>query len=181
MKNTFAVTMTLLLALTLGGSYLGYHIATHPAEAHAEGAAAGAAEGTAAAGATAGAAAGAAAGTTNNAGTPAVDNTNAAGATGNQPAHTAATAEATAPAGDAAAGKEKFTATCAGCHGANAEGGVGPALKVTNTWTDAQFHTAIREGRAPDKTLSAMMPHFSTTQVTDADIANIHAFIKSLN
>ncbi|MEF2278562.1 c-type cytochrome [Deinococcus sp. YIM 134068] len=30
MKNTFAVTMTLLLALTLGGSYAGYRIATTP-------------------------------------------------------------------------------------------------------------------------------------------------------
>lgn len=178
MKNTFAVTMTLLLALTLGGSYLGYHIATHPAEGHAEGAAHGAAEGATAA---AGAAEGSAAGTTNNAGTAGVDNTNAAGSTGNQPARTAATAEATAPAGDAAAGKEKFAGTCAGCHGANAEGGVGPALKVTNTWTEAEFHAAVREGRAPDKTLSAMMPHFPTNQVTDADIANIHAFIKSLN
>ena len=30
MKNTFAVTMTLLLALTIGGSVVGYNIATTP-------------------------------------------------------------------------------------------------------------------------------------------------------
>lgn len=42
MKNTFAVTMTLLLALTLGGSYAGYRIATTPHHAEEEEAKAGA-------------------------------------------------------------------------------------------------------------------------------------------
>ncbi|WP_199776982.1 hypothetical protein [Deinococcus sp. NW-56] len=42
MKNTFAVTMTLLLALTLGGSYAGYRIATTPHNAEEEEAKAGA-------------------------------------------------------------------------------------------------------------------------------------------
>ena len=98
-------------------------------------------------------------------------------------ATTPATTPAAAPAaeGDSAAGKEKFTANCAGCHGANAEGAVGPALKVAKDWTPAQFTAAVREGKAPDKALAAMMPHFTTAQLSDADLTNIHAFIKTLN
>ncbi|MBB5233548.1 hypothetical protein [Deinococcus budaensis] len=42
MKNTFAVTMTLLLALTLGGSIAGYRIATTPHHAEEEAAKGGA-------------------------------------------------------------------------------------------------------------------------------------------
>lgn len=98
-------------------------------------------------------------------------------------ATTPTTTPAAAPAaeGDSAAGKEKFTANCAGCHGANAEGAVGPALKVAKDWTPAQFTAAVREGKAPDKALAAMMPHFTTAQLSDADLTNIHAFIKTLN
>lgn len=97
------------------------------------------------------------------------------------PAAAAATTAAPAAEGDSAAGKEKFTANCAGCHGANAEGGVGPALKIAKDWSLEQLTAAVREGKAPDKTLAAMMPHFTTAQLSDADLTNIHAFIKSLN
>lgn len=97
-----------------------------------------------------------------------------------EPAASAGGATA-ATAGDATAGKEKFTATCAGCHGANAEGGVGPALKVAKDWTPEQFGAAVREGKAPTKTLSAVMPHFTTEQISDADLANIDAFVRTLN
>lgn len=45
MKNTFAVTMTLLLALTLGGSFAGYRIATTPHHEEGAGAAGKAPEG----------------------------------------------------------------------------------------------------------------------------------------
>ena len=187
MKNNFALTMSLLLAFTLGGSYYGYVKATQGGEhgaAHTEpsaGHAAPVAAAPEAAAAGEGTQAPTSAGTTNNAGTPGVDNTNVAGATGNQPENTAATAKASAPAGDAAAGKEKFAGTCAGCHGMNAEGGVGPALAVTNAWTDDQFVLAVREGRTPEKTLGNMMPHFTAAQLTDNDVANIRAFVKTLN
>lgn len=105
-----------------------------------------------------------------------------------QPAETtpAATQEATAQAapagaGDAAAGKEKFAGTCGGCHGMEAQGGMGPALAVTKTWTDAQFTAAVREGKAPDKALGAVMPHFTTGMLSDTELANIHAFLKTVN
>lgn len=191
MKNNFALSMSLLLLLTGAGSWLAFRKATHHEEkpaAHAEATAPAAgtpstetapAEGAATAGTTEGGTT--PAGTTNNAGTPGVDNTNATGATGNAPEDTAAAANASAPAGNAEEGKTKFAGTCAGCHGANAEGGVGPALAATKTWTDAQFMTALREGRSPEKNLSAVMPHFTSAQVTDAEVAGIHAYLKTLN
>lgn len=86
--------------------------------------------------------------------------------------------------GDAAAGKEKFAGTCAGCHGANAEGGMGgmaPKLDQAKAWSDAEFAAAVREGKAPEKTLGAAMPHFAEGQVSAEELANIHAFLKTVN
>ncbi|SEI75483.1 Cytochrome C oxidase, cbb3-type, subunit III [Deinococcus reticulitermitis] len=60
----------------------------------------------------------------------------------------------------AATGKTLYTQNCAGCHGANAKGGVGPSLKSAATWTAAQFKTALTQGKTPKKTLSAVMPRF---------------------
>lgn len=171
MKNTFAVTITLLLALTLGGSFLAYKKATHHEAKPAAAAEAAAPE-----------AAPAATGT---------DTGKAEGATGEAPSETAtaaaagaaagASTEAAAPAGDAEAGKAKFAGSCAGCHGANAEGGVGPALKIANAWTLEQFAAAVREGKAPSKTLSAVMPKFTTDMLSDEDLANIDAYVRTLN
>lgn len=180
MKNNFAISMTVLLLLTGAGSWLAFRKATHHEE-HPKAEAAHGAPATPAEGGAASTTEPAPAGTTNNAGTAGVDNANAAGATGNAPEDTAAAAKATSPAGDSAAGQTKFAGTCAGCHGANAEGGVGPALNVTKDWTDQQFLTALREGRSPEKNLSAVMPKFNSAQVTDAEAANIHAYLKSLN
>lgn len=192
MKNTFAVTMTLLLALVLGGSVIGYNIATRPHEAagpaaSTEGATGEAPAETAATGATAAGATATgatAAGTTANAGTPGVDNTNAAGATGNAPHDTAAAAHAQEPAGDAAVGQAKFAANCAACHGANAEGGMGgmaPKLDKVKGWTLDQFKTALRDLKAPEKTLAPPMMKFTADQVTDAEVAGIYAWLKTVN
>lgn len=201
MKNTFAVTMTLLLLGTLAGSVIGYKKATTPPEAaaHASAAASGT-EGTATHVETPAAATPAPsddaaahgetqpaptdAGTTANAGTPGVDNTNAAGATGNAPAETANAAHASEPAGDIEAGKTKYAASCAGCHGANAEGGMGgmaPKLNAVKDWTQEQFKTALRDGNTPTKTLAPPMMKFDTTAVTDDEVAGIYAWLKTLN
>lgn len=197
-KNTFAVTTTLLLLLTVGGSIAGYKAATKPhhAEAAHEGEAAAsqaAAEGAAATKAEAPAADPEAAQPTaeatdatdgvNNAGSNTDGNTNEPGTTGNRPEDMAAAqpdTNAASATGDAAAGAEKFAGTCAGCHGANAEGGVGPALNVVKDWSVEDFTTALREGRSPSKTLSAVMPRFVATQVSDQDITNILAHLKGL-
>ncbi|MFC6591879.1 c-type cytochrome [Deinococcus lacus] len=84
-------------------------------------------------------------------------------------------------AGDAAAGKEVFVGTCGGCHGANGEGGIGPALNAAAGWDIAGFTQALREGKTPDgRELAAMMPRFSPAQLDDAQVANIHAFVQTL-
>lgn len=216
MKNTFVVTMTLLLALTVGGSVVGYNIATkphHSEKGHEEtkapsmgseeapspnsastgaeaapgttGDVTAANEGGEQAGAN-GAVTASGEGTTGEEKTSTTEgsatDTDTAGSTGQQPAETAAAAETQ---GDASAGEKTYAAVgCAGCHGANGQGVVGPSLVAANgpkDWTLAQFTTALREGKAPEKGLAATMPRFSDAQLTDSDIANVQAYIKTLN
>ena len=223
MKNTFAVSMTLLLALTLGGSFAAYNIATsaHHEETHSkdEGHSEGGAQENAsrpsesapspnsAATGAAGEAGALGDVTADNEGgvqagengavqdtgedttgsTPAasqegtVTDTDPAGSTGQEPAETAAAAETQ---GDATAGGKTYAVSCAGCHGANGQGQIGPSLVAAdgpNSWTLAQFTTTLREGKTPERELGAVMPRFNETQLTDSDIANLQAFIKTLN
>lgn len=193
MKNTFAVTMTLLLALALGGSYAGYRIATTPHEAGS------AAEGTQTAGETPAAGATSPQTATNEQHSPASPTvqgsqgtelgqtgaTNTEKATAGNPAvsDSTAAAVASATAGDTAQGLKLFTANCAGCHGAQAQGGVGPALNTATgpgSWMIAQFQAAVREGHAPDRELGPAMPRFTTAQISDEDLTDIYAYLKSL-
>ena len=59
---------------------------------------------------------------------------------------------------------------------------IGPSLKAADgpkSWTVAQFTTVLREGKTPDgEELNATMPRFSDSQLTDADIANLFAYVK---
>ncbi|WP_022801630.1 c-type cytochrome [Deinococcus ficus] len=88
----------------------------------------------------------------------------------------------------AAAGKALYTANCAGCHGANAKGVVGPSLKLAATWTPAQFKTALVIGKTPKGvTLKPMMPRFTKgfapktgKAPTDDQIRSLQLYIKSL-
>ncbi|MXV20094.1 c-type cytochrome [Deinococcus xianganensis] len=221
MKNTFAVTMTLLLALTIGGSVVGYNIATTPHHSekgghgeekggHSESGAPMSEQGPSANSAATGAAGAegalgdvkadneGGAQTGENGAVPASGeavtgdetvasqegsstDTDTAGSTGQQPAETAAAAETQ---GDAVAGEKSYAVSCAGCHGANGQGVVGPSLVAANgpkDWTLAQFTTSLREGRTPERELAATMPRFSDAQLTDSDIANVQAYIKTLN
>jgi mono/diheme cytochrome c family protein len=98
----------------------------------------------------------------------------------------AAASTPAAAAGDATKGKAVFaSASCAGCHGANgAGGGIGPALNAPDgpkSWTLDQFQTSLRAGQSPAGPLKAPMPQFSAAQVSDDDVANIYAYIKTLN
>jgi len=81
--------------------------------------------------------------------------------------------QAPAPAGDAAAGKQTWaTKPCIGCHGANAEGSVGPKLAGTSLSLDKVVQT-VRNGKGGG------MPQFNTSMVSDKELADIYAWLKS--
>lgn len=92
-----------------------------------------------------------------------------------------AAAATEAPAGDATTGQAVYASNCAGCHGANAEGGIGTALVPTKEWSFEAFTTALRDGKSPTRTLAPVMPKFTADRLSDGDIANIHAYIKTLH
>lgn len=164
MKSTYAIAMLLLLLVGVGGSVLGYNKAvnkTQAHEAHAEETAPAEAEASA---------------------EPVSEEEVA-------PAEEAATAEAApaeaeasavAVAGDVDHGKAVYATNCSGCHGANAEGGLGPALNDAASWSDSEFLTALRTGDSPAGKLKAPMPQFSESQLSDSDITDIHAFLQTL-
>ncbi|MFC6661939.1 c-type cytochrome [Deinococcus multiflagellatus] len=93
----------------------------------------------------------------------------------------AAAAATTTPDGQAL-----YAGNCAGCHGAQAEGGVGPGLADTKAWTAADFREAVLNGQHPSgRTLGTVMPRFAQTGLdgapaTDAQIAAIQAYVKTL-
>ncbi|WP_199699687.1 c-type cytochrome [Deinococcus sp. RM] len=94
------------------------------------------------------------------------------------------TAGDTGAAGDAQAGQTVYVGNCAGCHGANGQGQIGPSLVTADgpkSWTLAQFTTTLREGKTPDRELSATMPRYGEAQISDAQVADLQAYIKTLN
>ncbi|ADV67204.1 c-type cytochrome [Deinococcus maricopensis] len=92
-------------------------------------------------------------------------------------------AEQVARTGNPEQGKAIF-ATCAGCHGSNGEGVVGPAINGNDgpkTWTLAQFTATLREGKTPERQLSTAMPRFSKEQIPDEAIPDLQAYIRTLD
>lgn len=61
---------------------------------------------------------------------------------------------------------------CGGCHGANAEGGVGPRLAGTGLSFD-QVLLQVRAGAPP-------MPAFSESQISDLEVRHIYSWLRSL-
>jgi mono/diheme cytochrome c family protein len=89
-------------------------------------------------------------------------------------APTAAPAPAAGPAGDVAAGKQVWAITpCIGCHGANAEGGIGPKLAGTALSLEESVKI-VRNGVAG----TAMMA-FGDAQISDKELSDIYAWLKS--
>ena len=88
-----------------------------------------------------------------------------------------AAAAAAAAASPAELGKTAFVG-CTACHGAGGEGGVGPQLSGRDATYISTALTAYknRETRGPQ---SALM-YASAAALSDADIANIAAFVESL-
>lgn len=88
----------------------------------------------------------------------------------------------------AAAGKAIFTANCAGCHGANAKGAIGPNLKDATAWKYDLFKRALLQGK-DDKgvALKAMMPKFTGgfapntgKAPSDDQMKSVQMYLKSL-
>lgn len=99
-------------------------------------------------------------------------------------AEEAITGAPTGAEGNAQAGQTVFASSCAGCHGANGQGAFGPSLVAADgpkSWTLAQFTTTLREGKTPERQLAPTMPRYSEAQLSDAQILDLHTYIKSLN
>ncbi len=77
---------------------------------------------------------------------------------------------ASASSGDVGAGQSLYSSNCAGCHGTNAEGGVGPALAGVSD-SNAVIDTILNG--------TENMPGFASS-LSDADISDILAFLGSL-
>jgi mono/diheme cytochrome c family protein len=77
--------------------------------------------------------------------------------------------------GNAGAGKQTFVANCSACHGATGvEGGVGPSLKNERSRKNEAAAIAWIEDPQPP------MPKLYPSPLTDADVANLAAYVESL-
>ena len=108
----------------------------------------------------------------------------AEGAPAEGAAEEGAAGEAGAAAGNAEAGQTVYVGNCAGCHGPNGQGQIGPSLVGEDgpkNWTLAQFTATLRNGQTPDRQLGAAMPRYAETQISDEQVADLQAYIKTLN
>lgn len=83
----------------------------------------------------------------------------------------AAPTTAAAPAGDVAAGKTVFDQFCNSCH-PNGQAGAGPALAGKNL-QGSQIQSKVRSG-------GGGMPAFTSAQISDAQLANLAAYVQTL-
>ena len=92
----------------------------------------------------------------------------------NRPAQNPAPRAQNAPPGNAQKGKDAFSIhMCATCHGPEGQGAVGPALAPP----PRPFGDFTRYVRQP----AGKMPPFTPQAVSDADLADIYAFLQSAN
>jgi len=91
--------------------------------------------------------------------------------------------------GDAAAGKTKFDGTCVSCHGPDAKGiaGLGKDLTTSefaNSLPDAELILFLTRGRPASDSLNTtgvdMPPRGGNPALTDQDLADIAAFVRTL-
>lgn len=77
--------------------------------------------------------------------------------------------------GDAAKGKQIFSANCATCHGATGtEGGVGPSLKGEKSRKNYQQTIAWIKNPTPP------MPKLYPSPLSETDVENVAAYVQSL-
>lgn len=105
---------------------------------------------------------------------------------GERLAGTGGGAVVTAATGTVPDGGALYAASCAGCHGADAGGALGPALRASAAWSTADFTQAVLEGRTPDgRSLGAVMPRFATAGLdgsapTQAQLDALHTYLNTL-
>jgi len=91
--------------------------------------------------------------------------------------------QANAPAGNANNGKAAFIkAKCVACHGSVGQGGPGGRLAQKPVPFPA-FRTFVRQGKVASPTVNrnwAGMPPFSTRFISDAELADIYAYLASI-
>ncbi|WP_104989518.1 c-type cytochrome [Deinococcus sp. NW-56] len=93
----------------------------------------------------------------------------------------------TAAAGETTVnGQALYASSCAGCHGGQAQGGVGPSLAESAAWSEPDFNAAVLHGQAPGgRTLAPVMPRFAESglngeEATPERIEAIHTYVKGL-
>ncbi len=89
------------------------------------------------------------------------------------------------PPPDAARGQQLFMSACAQCHGLTAQGvkGLGANLRTSPfvlSSSDAQLLEMIKAGREPMMGRPAMPPKGGRFDLTDADLLDIIAWIRTL-
>lgn len=93
------------------------------------------------------------------------------------------------PAGDATRGKTVFEGTCAACHGQDAKGVPGLGKDLTTSEfaigkSDAELVAFIKTGRPTSDPLSTtgveMPPKGGNTALTDQDLADVVAYVRTL-
>lgn len=83
-------------------------------------------------------------------------------------------------------GQALYVGNCAGCHGGQGQGAVGPAMKPSAAWSDAEFKEAVLHGHAPGgRELKNVMPRFGTigldgAPATDAQLQALHKYLGTL-
>lgn len=94
------------------------------------------------------------------------------------------------PFGDAVAGQAAFASTCVACHGPEAKGlpNLGKDLTISEfvkTQTNDQLVAFLRVGRPASDPLNTvgidMPPKGGNPSFTDQDLANIVAYLRTLN
>lgn len=102
----------------------------------------------------------------------------------------ASTAPPSSATGDAVKGQTLFVGTCSACHGPEATGVVGLGKDLTNSTfvaerTDAEMVAFIQTGRPASDPLNTtgvdMPPRGGNPALTDADITDIIAFLRSIH
>jgi disulfide bond formation protein DsbB len=105
------------------------------------------------------------------------------------PSAPAATPTPEGPQGDPAAGQQAFASTCISCHGPDAKGMTGLGKDLTTSEflkskTNAEMVAFLQTGRPASDPLNTtgvdMPPKGGNPALTEQDLANIIAFLRSL-